>query len=411
MATASPAAASSAPSTGAGPSSPSPGVDSSAPASSPGPKDDGSGRPTYQSANDFLSDEGRFQAADEPTDPDAPTDSDTPPADPEQALTALLESADPALKQHFHNLRRDASRARTAQSTSDKNYQAAEAHAAIASAAIERLRGAGIDVSDLAEGAPAPRQDAAPDASDFDLRSAMGEATGLLSDDWTSKILDGYDQADSMSQTAADFEAAGDPKRAEGFRKQARQLRAQLIKAQTHSTLQAASMLVDKSHGHLAGRFGELSGKIESGVSETTNHALVGQALAAAADAVDETSQSRTWFDRGFFVQNGDKRELSPLGRELIHPMAEWAAERGLDLSEPDTFQDAFFASLGRSGKLRRAATGTGRTAAPTPGDPTSALVGHGAPSPAAPRRQPTSALPGETQDERAARLNRGAFA
>lgn len=419
MATAAPAATSASTSSapapsGAGSDSPSPGASDSAPVSS---------RPVLESEGSFYGTSATdtptvdpaldADATDEGADPNAPTD-------PDAIFASVLESLSPeqrsALEQRDHQLRRDAARAKTAQKQGAENYSAAEAWSGLAAIAIQRLKGAGIDTSDLESGEAQPgaaqTQQARPAASDFDAKAATSEALATLSPEWNNNILDAQEQADEWAQAAADYKAAGDEQKAGLFRKQARDLRAKINAGIAHSAVLAASKIADKSHAALSGRFGSLEGKLSTEESAASSHNAMGQALAAASIAVDDTSGTRTWFDRGFFATEGGKVVLTPLARELTEPMQQWAADRGADLSNPDDFNDAFWSSMGRLGKLRRNAAGAPRRGAtPTPGDPTSGLVGPGTLSPAVPRRQPTSALPSETPDERAARTNRRAFA
>jgi len=336
-------------------------------------------------------------------------------ADPDALFKSTLEGLDPAvraaLETRDRNLKRAAGRASAEAKVASGNYASAEAWARVAQAAIERARGAGADVSDLAAGEVADAPDAGGEyADDFNLMSVTEEATKTLGPEFTEKLLAGYDEADDLASAAADLAAAGDTARADALKKKARSIRGQLIAAQVQSAVWAASGVMNRMHQHWGGQFGGLRSQIDTGVGEATNNDMVVGALEAATSAVNDETGQRKWFENGFFVQNGTRVSMSELGRELIGPMTEWAADRGLDLRDPEAFDDAFTVALRRSGRLRRAGSTPATTPAPR-GDATSALAGHGAPSVATPSASSPSARHQESASELAARKNRNAFA
>lgn len=358
-------------------------------------------RPAYTSPEDFFA--GAGDAASEPDDAEeaepAP-DEDAEPAPAADPIKALL--ANPALtpdqRKHIELMHRRSMQAGAEAKVAKTNYSVAEGWHKVAQRLIERARGAGIDVSDVLEGADEGSVPEEDDAPAFDLKKVTEGVLGLVEDKYYAGIQDAFDEATSLESAADALEASGDARAAERNRANARNLRTGAYRGMIETSVLLSANLIRESHGYQDSRYTRLSSALNSGRQEQDTSGV--EAVESAYSLLDETTGKQRYAD--LFVPG--QRKFSERGAKLIPAIIETAAARGLDPRDPENF-DLLYNALGVKYPAARP-----KTAPPARGGDPSAVVERGAPSVSSPRsigNGPDS----EDPQVAAARDNRRAFA
>lgn len=366
-------------------------------------------RPGYVSPEAFFGNsDADADAPDTPGENDSDTDtSDTTdepvaPADPLKSLLAL-PNLTPEQRKHIELLNRRAGQTSAESKTARQNFDIAQGWHQIATRLIERAKGAGLDVSDLLEGADTDSA-AVETATEpaLDLAGEADQVLGLMDQKWHDGVLDQQEQADQLMESAASLEAAGDTRAATAARAQARQLRAGINRGLLETAVWSAVRLVKAAHTHMDGRFTRLSSGLESSQASERENAVAVEAVQSAFTVLDDYGKQRY---SDLFVPG--QRKFSERGQKLIPLIFERASKLGADPRDPEVFETLYYAVSAKHPHTAAKAT----EARPTRRGDSSAVVDRGAPAAGSPPRLGNGQDSLEDPADRVARLNRRAFA
>lgn len=351
-------------------------------------------RPDHVTAEEFFSSAPVETETDAAETEDAPPEEPpTPDADPLKSLLAL-PNLTPAQRQHLQTMHRRSMQASAESKTARANFDIAQGWHQLATRLIERAKGAGLDVSDVLEGAD-PNAVQSDDDTPFDLGSETNRVLGLIDSKWYDGLLDQQEEADRLAAAAESLEAAGDQRSAESNRKQARQIRSSLHRGMMETAALVAANLVRASHGYHDERYSRLSGQL--GSLQPADDTTAVEAINSAYSALDDATGKQRYAD--LFVPG--QRKFSERGAQLIPAIFEAAAARGLDPRDPGNF-DLLYSALSAKHPAAKPKP------APTRVGDASAVVDRGAPAVSSPRQPGSDSLLYDAQEEAARRNRRG---
>lgn len=268
-----------------------------------------------------------------------------------------------ALKTEAGRVKALAEERRALATTSKHNGEAGQAWMQLFGLALQQMRAANIDTSQLeqyaggqgaaggGEGAgfdPGAGQDLP--AGDFDYVASAREAISEgLGDTYWGQYNAARDEAESQLQVAQDLVEAQHPS-GEAALKAARERLRQIEQIHSRKVAAVAAHPSRAAFDHLQRRLAALEARGGDQEQGQQFVSVVTAGLREQSHAVDDLGKP-LWREGGKFpFFRADGKALAELGQRMIQPMAEFWEKRGLDPSDPDDFADAFHAVAGRMG-------------------------------------------------------------
>lgn len=367
MATAPPASAAGSSPAPAAPASPSPssgGGSGAAPSSAP------------RSEADFLAGapapvDSLFESVDESGDGspegEAPEKTASPDAIFDEIESVLPDDVREQFKARLSALKTEAGRVkalaeerRQLATTSKHNGEAGQAWMQLFGVALQQMRQAGIDTSQLEQYAGGQGQ--APEgmggfapgselpAGEFDYVASAREAISEgLGETYWGQYNAARDEAEAQLQVAQDLVDAQHPSGAESL-KAARTRMRQIEQIHARNVAAVAAHPSRAAFDHLQKRLAALESRGGEEQQGQQFVSVVTAGLREQSHAVDDLGKP-IWREGGKFpFFRADGKALADLGQRMIQPMAEFWEEYGLDPSDPKHFARAFHAIAGEMG-------------------------------------------------------------